>query len=374
MFGEGDGRLATVDALIHRLSFWRNELGAGTIHWRMPRTRVPTYFQAARSRQHWITKCCDLDWDDFSVVPARAHEAGLKAYLYVSLFDEGWPLASPRIRAKSYHNAMHGRDVAQQSIFSRTHPEFIVVDQAGRTRQHGVLCLAYPEVRAHLKKRFLDAISSTQFDGLFICFRSQSKPARFADQYGFNDPVCRKFYELYGQDPRKEPFSLIEQWRSLLGDYITQFLSEISSVLHEDGRRLAVGVARGDILGPPLGNTELQWSTWITDGLIDELIVNQNSSQCPSMWHQLWPMHRGVGYIQNYLDGSDLPLLGDQLEQIYAPVMRESVARLFVAQQWESRSADKEAKLLAKPVVSGLVFSSFRFDNPEAIKRNNWYA
>ena len=167
---------------------------------------------------------------------------------------------------------------------------------------------------------------------------------------------------------------LVEQWRSLLGDYITQFLSEISSVLREDGRRLAVGVARGDILGPPLGNTELQWSTWVTDGLIDELIVNQNSSQCPSMWHQLWPMHRGSGYIQNYLNGSGLLLLGDQLAQVYAPVMRESAARLFVAQQWESRSADKEADLLAKPVVSGLVFSSFRFDNPEAIKKNSWYA
>jgi hypothetical protein len=62
-------------------------------------------------------------------------------------------------------------------------------------------------------------------------------------------------------------------------------------------------VARGDVLGAPLGNTTLHWRDWIRSGLIDHLIVNQNSSQCPSMWHQLWPMHRGGGYVQNYLDG-----------------------------------------------------------------------
>ncbi len=41
--------------------------------------------------------------------------------------------------------------------------------------------------------------------------------------------------------------------------------------------------------------------------------------------------------------------------------------------QWDERS-DEEAKLLSQATVKGLVFSSFRFDNPEAIARGDWRA
>ncbi|PYR68618.1 MAG: hypothetical protein DMF88_08635, partial [Acidobacteria bacterium] len=73
-------------------------------------------------------------------------------------------------------------------------------------------------------------------------------------------------------------------WRDLLGDFITALLTELRAAL--DGP-IGVGIARGDLLGPPLGNTTLQWREWIRRGLVDHLVVDQNSSQCPSMWHQL---------------------------------------------------------------------------------------
>jgi hypothetical protein len=133
-------------------------------------------------------------------------------------------------------------------------------------------------------------------------------------------------------------------------------------------------VARGDVLGPPLGNTTLHWRDWIGSGLVDHLIVNQNSSQCPSMWHQLWPMHRGGGYVQNYLDGHGLPPLFDHLRTAYAPAVDGSRTQLFVARQWSQRCADEERELCAIPGVAGLVFSSFRHDNPAAIARDDWRA
>jgi hypothetical protein len=101
----------------------------------------------------------------------------------------------------------------------------------------------------------------------------------------------------YGVDILSDVFEL-HSWRDLQGDYITRLLRELCVELKRRGledRRIGVGVARGDVLGPPLGNTALHWRDWIGGGLIDHLIVNQNSSQCPSMWHQLWPMHRGGG-------------------------------------------------------------------------------
>ena len=81
-FGEGDGRLATPDAIARRLVVWRDRLGAAAIHWRMLRSRIPHRLQTARGRRHWMIKQSrGIDWDDSAVVPGLAHRAGLCAYL-----------------------------------------------------------------------------------------------------------------------------------------------------------------------------------------------------------------------------------------------------------------------------------------------------
>ena len=377
VFGDGDGRLDTPAALERRMTVWREELGAGALHWRVLRTRIAGRFHAARGYRHpSLTASRSITWDDFAQVPALAREAGLEAWLYVSLFDEGWPLAPARERAESHHNAMHGQHVAWQSELTRTHPEWLVADRAGRTRQRGVVSLAYPEARRAFVERWSRLIAPTHFDGLFICFRSQSRPADDGDQFGFNEPVREDFRRRYGADILRDDFDR-QAWRDLLGEYITALLVELREALTRLGladRRIGVGVARGDILGPPLGNTTLHWRDWVRQGLIDHLVVDQSSSQCPSMWHQLWPMHRGTGYTQNYLDGHGLPGLADHLRATYAPAIRGSAARLFVARQWSSRCGEVEADLRAIPGVAGLVFSSFRHDNPAAIARGDWRA
>jgi hypothetical protein len=373
-FGEGDGRLVTEDALARRMDTWRHDLGAGTVYWRLLRTRLDGRFQAARGFRHPSTLQAQIvSWDDFQVVPRLAKSRGLRVYLYVSLFDEGWPLARPARRAVSYHNAMHWQHTAWQSRFSAEHPEFVVADRTGRRRQWGVLCLAEPLVREQFVERLLGLIEPTDFDGLFLCLRSQSKPANTADQFGFNDRVRHEFLRRYGADIRCDPFD-VDTWRALRGSYLTQFLRELRSRLTPLGRCLAVGVPRGDVIGPPFGNMALEWREWVRDDLVDELIINQNSSQCPSMWHQLWPMHRGHGYTQNYLDGTGLRSLRHQLECDYAPALSDLPARLYVARQWNTRSTNDEMSLRRSPGVDGLVFSSFRHDNPGPLARNDWRA
>jgi len=290
----------------------------------------------------------------------------MKAYLYVSLFDEGWPLPPKKVREGSYHNAMHHQHISWQTAFSRKHPEYTLVNRIGKQRQWGVLCLAYAEVRAHFCNRYVNLLSDTEFDGLFVCLRSQSRPADFADQFGFNEPVRQDYLSRHGRDISSEDFDL-QAWRDLLGEYLTEFLSELREALSQKRLRLAVGAPRGDVLGPPLGNTTLEWWDWVKRGIIDELVINQNSSQCPSMWHQLWPMHRGYGYLQNYLDGYNMPPLRDHLNSAYEPVLRNQQVDLYVARQ-------EERRLLSYPSVKGLVFSSFRFDNPEPVSRGDWRA
>ena len=51
-FGEGDGRLDTPEKLRRRLPVWRDELGAGSLHWRMLRSRIPGTYAAAPGYRH----------------------------------------------------------------------------------------------------------------------------------------------------------------------------------------------------------------------------------------------------------------------------------------------------------------------------------
>ena len=353
---------------------WRDELGVEIIHWRCTRDRIKGRYYAAKAYRHFFqARKPQIHWDDFEVVPRLAHDLDMKVHLYVSVFDEGWPLAPKKIREVSYHNAMHGQHVSWQSDFSRKHPEYAVVDRTLRKRQWGVLCLAYPEVRVHLIERFQRLLEAGDFDGLFVCLRSQSRPADFADQFGFNEPIRQDYLDGYGRDIWKEDFDL-QLWRDLLGEYLTRFLVELRLALRAQGIALSVGSLRGNVLGPPLGNTTLLWAKWVKDGIIDQLIIGQNSSQCPSMWHQLWPMHRGYGYIQNYLDGFDMPPLYDDLTSNYGPVLAGHAVGLYVARQWDERSEAEEAALLSHPAVEGLIFSTFRFDNPGPVAQGDWVA
>jgi hypothetical protein len=379
-FGEADGRLDTPDALARRVRAWREELGVGALHWRALRARIAGRFHAAPGYEHPSqTVARGLTWDDLAIVPALAHSHGMRAWLYVSLFDEGWPLAPESERAASHHNAMHGQHVSWQSELTRSHPEWLVVDRTGTARQQGVVSLAYPQARQAFIDRWLALLDGTDFDGLFICLRSQSRPPDHADQFGFNEPARDDFTARHGRSHFaltshfELPTSHLQKWRDHLGDYLTTLLAELKAALPRQ-TALAVGCARGDVIGPPLGNATLHWRDWVQRGLIDQLVIDQNSSQCPSMWHQLWPMHRATGYAQNYLEPETLPALVDHVRDTYARTLAGAATQLLVARQWHGRDGHAERELLDIAAVAGLVFSTFRHDNPGAIARGDWRA
>ena len=368
VFGKGDGRLATVDALRRRAETWRDELDAGELHWRQERTRedgrvetAPGYDPSESEKRLQV-----IEWDDFAVVPEVAREMGMDSFLYVPIFDEGRPLASAEERAVSHHNAGHGRERAWQSNFTAEHPEYLMADRAGTRYQWGVPCLAYPEVREHLCNRFTKLLEGYEFDGLFVCFRSQSRPADFADEFGFNEPVREEYMRRYRRDILTEDFD-VQLWRDLLGEYLTAFVADLREATRRSGHKLSIGCPRGDVIGPPLGNATLRWREWVERGLVDELVINQSSSQCPSLWIQLWPMHRGYGYTQNYIDGRAMGPLMEQLTDEYGPAFDGKPSDLYVARQWASRSESEERELLTHSAVKGLTYSAFRHDNADLV-------
>ena len=85
-------------------------------------------------------------------------------------------------------------------------------------------------------------------------------------------------------------------------------------------------------------------------------------------------MHRGYGYLQNYLAGGNMNSLEKDLTSVYQPVFAGRDTKLYLARQWKQRSPDREQSLLEHPAVDGLVISSFRHDNPGPIRRNDWKA
>jgi hypothetical protein len=268
---------------------------------------------------------------------------------------------------------MHGQHVTWQTRVSREHPEYAAVDREGATRQWGVLCFGYPEVRDHFRQRILGYLDGYAWDGVFLCLRTQARPAAWADQFGFNAPVREAMPSRHGVDILRQDFDL-DAWRTIQGEFFTAFLRELRRDLRQRGISLSVGLPRGDIIGPPVGNWPIQWRTWAEEGLIDAIIIDQNSSQCPSMWHQLWPMHRGYGYLQSSVDGLNVPTLETALHDDYGPITARSGIACYVARQWHPRSAAAEAALLAHPAVSGLAFSTFRHDNPGALARGDFRA
>ena len=64
----------------------------------------------------------------------------------------------------------------------------------------------------------------------------------------------------------------------------------------------------------------------------------------------------------------------EDLTSNYGPVIAGRAVRLYVARQWDERSEAEEAALLSHSAVAGLVFSTFRFDNPGPVARGDWVA
>ena len=220
-------------------------------------------------------------------------------------------------------------------------------------------------------ERYLGVIEGYDWDGVFVCLRTQSRPADYADQYGFNEPIRAEFEERHGRDILHQEFDL-QAWRDLQGSYLTIFFRELREALRPMDMSLAVGCARGDVIGPPIGNATLEWRTWLSEGIVDELVIDQSSTQCPSLWIQLWPMHRGHGYLQNYIDDWSFLSLEEDLSYNYAPTVEDADASLYVAWQWKERDAEYESSVLSHPEVKGLTYSTFRHDNPGPLARDDW--
>ncbi len=178
---------------------------------------------------------------------------------------------------------------AYVSRYFLEHPEGVTVDRQGR-KLWMVREYAYPEARATKVAEFVHMAKTEGLKRFIACMRSEVNqlvdPPEKGDQYGFNQPVADEMKARYGvdilTDPRFDAFAadfqlddlMVERWRDLRGEHITQFYRELRAALRavDPAIQLAVTLS-GEHAGPPLGNQRLDWRTWVNEGLIDVIIA-----------------------------------------------------------------------------------------------------
>ena len=321
----GAARLDTPDKVRESVRTWKSR-GIDQVLFRGDNFRVLLFHDTvpnadehrtgmARTRAAW-----ESDLMEAAVDAMKAE--GIRAYVWLTVLDEGCP------------PAIHYADSVPfpwQSRFTRQNPQYLACDRSltpnGRKHHWGVMEYAYPEVRQYMLKVIRAFSDRFDLDGVFLSLRSHSPPPDHADQFGFNEPVVREYRRRYGRDILREPFDL-EKWRNLRGEFFTTFLKEVKAHLESRGQKLAVGVQQGEYLGPPFGNMRIQWRRWVSDGIVDQLLVGHITAE-----RARYPRRtqRAMGYLQSQEDSLGLPPIEEALSKEYGPLCARHGVDLVVS-------------------------------------------
>ena len=325
--GEGTAQLDTPEKVVEAARIWK-ERGVDRVLFRADDFRVLLFHQIKPSYnnpyiQEWL-KTTRQAWEQglLEVAVKAIHEQGMKVDMWITIFDEGCP----------EHVLYSDSDFfSWQSHFTRENPQFLSADRSLTENQReyhwGVMEYAYPEVRAYMLKVIREFSDPLDFDGVFLSVRSHSPPAEHADQFGFNEPIVQEFQRRHGRNILQASFDL-EKWRELRGEYLTQFLSEVKEHLEKKGQTLSIGVAQGEYIGPPFGNMKLQWRRWVSEGIIDSLVVGHITNERARYPNRT---QRAMGYIQNQEEDMGLPPIEDAVRQSYGPLCQRFGVGLYLA-------------------------------------------
>ncbi len=138
----------------------------------------------------------------------KAHSQGHKLWMY--------------LRPQAYM-AEPPYDHILRSRFFSEHPELRCVEANGKPISK--LSLAYPEVRANLNVILEEALKRGA-DGLTLAFVRGYPCVRY------EEPVCRRFAALYGEDARQQPDSE-PRLRQLWAEFVTAWLQEVRGMLDD---------------------------------------------------------------------------------------------------------------------------------------------
>ena len=177
-----------------------------------------------------------------------------------------------------------------ESVF---HPNLWVMSRRGEP-YHGVPCYAEPKVQDLMLEHVVDVLDRG-VDDLAISFFSHmiGQGVNQPNYYGFNQPALEAYERQHGHDPLRDGVDE-SLWRSLHGDYYTEFIRRLHEQTDKRGQRLIACATRDGLWGwggsagqlmahytsgqgkptaAPAFSLEYQWRRWAKEGIADALIV-----------------------------------------------------------------------------------------------------
>ena len=218
--------------------------------------------------------------DQLAVKAARAR--GLEIWGMGSLWDWGAAADTPGFGDYPF---------CYESRLRLAHPEWVPVDKHGGRRQGGPIELAYPEARRALVDLTVRETLKAGYDGICFLTYVENYSLRFADEFGYSEPIVRDFQQRHKIDLRTEPFrrgASREDWLRLRGSYVTAFLRELKAALDPHRIKLGMVINSNEPRQPQswnvpelvttAGSQLMDIDTWVRDGLVDALIIYGNNS------------------------------------------------------------------------------------------------
>lgn len=324
--GEGVAQLDTPAKVREAARIWKTR-GVGKVLFRIDDFRIILNHQVHVAPdnpyiQEWSVTTRRA-WES-GLVPAAVEaikKEGMQVQAWITIFDEGCP---PEVL---YSDSSL---FPWQSNFTRSNPQYLASDRALTPNQRkyhwGVMEYAYPEVRRYMLELIRSFSDKFAFDGVYLSLRSHAPPAEHADQFGFNEPIVREYERRYGRNILQQAFDL-ERWRELRGEYLTQFVREVHDHLKSRGQKLSIGIQQGEHIGPPFGNMKLDWRRWVSERLIDELVVGHITNERARYPHRT---QRAAGYLESQEERLGVEPIEQALEKEYGPLAARHGVRLYI--------------------------------------------
>ena len=219
-----------------------------------------------------------------------AHARGMEIWGMGSLWDWGAAADTPGFGDYPF---------CYESKLRLEHPEWAPVDKHCVRQQGGPIELAYPEARKALIDLTVAEAVKAGYDGICFLTYVENYSLRFADEFGYSEPIVRDFKQRFKLDLPTEPFrrgASREDWLRLRGSYVTAFLRELKIELDRHRIKLGMVVNSNDPRQPQSWNVPelvitagshfMDVDTWVRDGLVDALLIYGNNS-APSQFKAL---------------------------------------------------------------------------------------
>ncbi len=282
-----DAGMDSAQAIERIVKRWKAR-GIQGVYWRVDEAMLPARFMTRWKTKvspgmNYLLERVDQKLAEFPVLKtllAAAEREGIEVWAwYPTVYSNGAPPTGPGFTTAWLYENKFGTD----------HPEVLSIDRPGN-KQFMVWEYAYPEARAAKVSEFVQFAKDYGFNRFVACLRTeaaQNQPApKHADQFGFNAPVVAEMKKRHGVDILTDPrfdYSnpkfdgrdpMLENWRTLRGEYLTQFYRELRQALNAVDPTIQIAVQiPGDRAGTCLGNWPLDWRTWLDEGLVNELVV-----------------------------------------------------------------------------------------------------